>query len=109
MTNAIKDSNIVVLIFSKYSINSNFVNTEIDKAFGSGKPIIVFKVDNSKLEGGLKFFLNGKHWIDATSNYKDYLYTLVYDTYQLVNDYQPINDDLLSQIIKPLKKAVLNL
>ena len=92
MTNAIKDSNIVVLIFSKYSINSNFVNTEIDTAFGSGKPIIVFK-----------------HWIDATSNYKDYLYTLVYDTYQLVNGYQPINDDLLSQIIKPLKKAVLNL
>lgn len=68
VVNAIKDSNLFILIFSKNSVNSKFVKTEVDYAFTYDIPILVFRVDETDLDGGLEFFLNNKAWLDAFLN-----------------------------------------
>lgn len=68
--NAIQNSKLLILIFSKKSKNSNSVNTEVDMAFSYNIPILTFRIDDTKLEGGLEFFLNAQNWIDASSNFE---------------------------------------
>lgn len=75
--NALNDSRLFVVIFSKHSKHSNYVNTEVDIAFSRDIPIYTFQIDESKLSGGLKFFLTNNPWIDATSNFKNGLDSLI--------------------------------
>lgn len=63
--NAIKNSQVVVLIFSRNANDSNYVYKEIEMAFSLDKPVVSFRVDDSLPTGGLEFFLKNKFWIDA--------------------------------------------
>lgn len=65
--NAIKNSDMIVLIFSKNANESSYVINEIDYAFSCEKPIITFKIDDYLPDGSLEFFLKNQHWIDAYS------------------------------------------
>ena len=62
---AIKDCKVFVIIFSKYSADSVWCKSETNKAVGSNKIIIPFKVDNTELQGGMSLYLESRHWIDA--------------------------------------------
>ena len=64
----IKLAKIIVLVFSKDSQESVFVNNEIDAAFSNDKPIISFKIDETLPEKKMEFFLKNKHWLDAYPN-----------------------------------------
>ena len=82
-TDAIEKAKVMVLIFSKNSKKSNFVNNEVDTAFEKDKKVLVFQIDDSKLEGGLKFFLRKQPWIDAHPNPEDKFDQLVRETKKL--------------------------
>lgn len=81
---AIKRNKVMVLLYSKNSKNSNYVNNEVNRAFSQKKPILVFQIDDSKLEGSLEFFLRNKPWIKAYPNPEDKFDELVVDTRKLV-------------------------
>lgn len=92
---AIRSSRCVVLVFSENAKASNFVNTEVDIAFSSNIPIIVFKIDNSRLDGGLEFFLENKHWLDAYPNPGVEFRHLVLDVAKLLD--KPVSDPVISR------------
>jgi hypothetical protein len=91
---AINEAKVMVLIFSSHSKNSNFVNTEVDLAFTENIPILVFKIDESKLDGGLEFFLNNKHWLDAYPDPEVKFDSLIRDTSKLLG--KPISKPIVS-------------
>ena len=103
---AIKQSKVLVLLYSENSKNSNFVNNEVDIAFAQKRSILVYQIDDSKLEGGLEFFLRNKPWIKAYPNHKDKFDTLVDDTRKLVKE-QKSKDRSISNIVKQHKIPVI--
>lgn len=104
--NAIKKSKVMVLLYSKNSKNSNFVNNEVDIAFGDKRSILVFQIDDSKLEGGLEFFLRNKPWLKAYPNPENEFDTLVEDTSRLVKE-QKAKDRNISNVIKKNKIPII--
>ena len=94
MMDAIHQASLVVLIFSNHSKHSNFVNAEIDIAFTNEIPILVFKIDESKLDGGLEFFLNNKHWLDAYPDPEVKFESLIRDASKLLD--KPVPKPIIS-------------
>lgn len=94
ITQAIRASQLMVLVFSENAKNSNYVNTEVDIAFSSNVPIVVFRIDGSVLDGGLEFFLENKHWLDAYPNPALEFRNLVVDVAKLLD--RPISDPVIS-------------
>lgn len=91
---------IVVLVFSKNSQESEFVNNEIDVAFRNNKSIISFKIDETLPENKMEFFLKNKHWLEAYPNPESVFETLVKDALRLCDEEynkQIINDTDHSQ------------
>jgi len=67
---AIKQSFVVVVIFSEKSAISPWVKGELNIAFEEQKTIIPFRIDNTPLTGQSRVMLNQRHWIDAYPNYE---------------------------------------
>lgn len=86
---AIKDSVLMVLVFSQNSNRSKFVNNEVDFAFSQGKPILVYKIDDSKIEGSLGFFINNRLVIDAPENSESDRNSLALKAKKIVDDNRP--------------------
>lgn len=84
--NGIRNAKIVVLVFSKNSQESVFVNNEIDTAFSNNKPIISFKIDETLPEKRMEFFLRNKHWLDAYPDPDKVFERLVNDAYLLCEE-----------------------
>lgn len=91
---AIRESKALVLVYSMYSKNSSFVNTEIDIAFSSNIPILVFKIDNSNKNSNLEFYLKDKHWLDAYPNPTHEFKNLIIDTSKMLG--RPISNPVIS-------------
>ncbi|WP_298501149.1 toll/interleukin-1 receptor domain-containing protein [uncultured Methanobrevibacter sp.] len=95
ITDAIRASKIMVLVFSENAKQSNYVNTEVDIAFSSNIPILVFKIDDANLDGGLEFFLENKHWLDAYPNPGPEFKNLVIDVGKLLE--RPVTDPIINK------------
>lgn len=104
--NAIKKAKVMVLLYSKNSKQSNFVNNEVDIAFAEKRSILVYQIDESKLEGGLEFFLRNKPWIEAYPNPQDKYEVLVKDASRLVKKQQS-QDRNVSNVVKQHKIPVI--
>ena len=65
ISDAIRASDAFVLIYSENSKNSNFVKTEIDIAFSSNVPILIYKIDESGIDEKLGFYLKDKPTIES--------------------------------------------
>lgn len=87
----IKSAKLIVLVFSKNSQESVFVNNEINTAFSNNKPIISFKIDETLPENRMGFFLKNKHWLDAYPDPESVFETLVRDAQHLCeeSDFDP--------------------
>lgn len=64
---AIGASRALVLIFSSHSDNSEMVNRELDIATDHRLAIIPFRIEDIAPSGETRFYLAGKHWLDAMS------------------------------------------
>lgn len=80
ISEGVRSSRILVLVYSKDVKNSNFVTTEVDIAFSSDVPIIIFSVDDSPIDNKLQFYLKDKPKIDAYPNAEQYLNQLIQDS-----------------------------
>ncbi|WP_407393554.1 toll/interleukin-1 receptor domain-containing protein [Methanobrevibacter sp.] len=84
--NGLKAAKVVVLVFSKNSQESAFVNNEIDAAFSNNKSIISFKIDETMPENRMEFFLKNKHWLEAYPEPEKVFETLVTDATRLCKE-----------------------
>lgn len=62
---AIADSAVMVVIFSKHSNGSPQVMREIERAVHKGVSIIPFRVENVVPSKDLEYFISSCHWLDA--------------------------------------------
>jgi WD40 repeat protein len=62
---ALNNSRIFVLIFSKESNESNHVMREVQVAVSNGIPIIPLRIEDVKPTESMQFFLCTPHWLDA--------------------------------------------
>ena len=98
---ALEKSKLHIVIYSKDSINSNFVYNEVDTAFSRGIPMLSYRIDESDLEGNLEFFLRGQYWVDASANPKGKLDKLASDASKLLKNI-PIPSGFTSDSPKPV-------
>ena len=82
----LKAAKVVVLVFSKNSQESPFVNNEIDAAFSNNKAIISFKIDETMPENRMEFYLKNKHWLEAYPEPEKVFGTLVKDASRLCKE-----------------------
>jgi formylglycine-generating enzyme required for sulfatase activity len=62
---AIRSCKVFIIVFSKESSLSFWVESELNIAFTDRRVIMPFRIDNTKIEGEMRLILNNKHWIDA--------------------------------------------
>lgn len=74
---AIKSSEIIVIVFSQTAAESPWVKGELNIAFEEQKTIIPFRIDSTPLKGQNRVILNQKHWIDAYPDYEEKFSDLV--------------------------------
>jgi hypothetical protein len=62
---AIRQSRLVVLVFSARSNDSPHVKREVERAVSNGIPILPFRIEDVAPSSSLEFFIAGSHWLDA--------------------------------------------
>ncbi len=62
---AIRQTRMMVLIFSTESNGSPQVQREVDIAFESGHPILPFRIEDVEMNDGLYYCVAARHWLDA--------------------------------------------
>lgn len=68
---AIKNSTVVLFIFSGNSVISNHVYSEIDAAFNNQKVIIPYRIQNVSITEELSYYIQKIHQIDGLNNTDD--------------------------------------
>lgn len=84
ITNAIAESKCFVLILSDASDNRNYIITESDIAFSRNIPILVYRIDESKVAGNLEFIIDTQTIINSFPNTKKQLEKLVKETSRII-------------------------
>ena len=79
ISQAIKSAKAVVLVFSKYSAISPWVESEINIAFTNRRPIIPYMIETLSLEDYDEFYLmlNNRHWIESAPDYNKHIDELI--------------------------------
>jgi ABC-type amino acid transport substrate-binding protein len=67
IVDAIGESAVMVVIFSKHSNGSPQVMREIERAVNKGVSIIPFRVEDVMPSKDLEYFISSCHWLDATN------------------------------------------
>lgn len=82
---AIDESRIMVLIFSRNSNESRHVMREAERAVSKGLPIIPFRIDDVLPSKHMEYFLSATHWLDAlTPPLEEHIQKLVNTVRQLM-------------------------
>lgn len=100
----LKEAKVVVLVFSKNSQESPFVNNEIDAAFSNNKSIISFRIDETMPENRMEFYLKNKHWLEAYPEPEKVFGTLVNDASRLCREAPEV---IVSQKTSPSDSNIL--
>ena len=92
IVDAIKKSNILLLISSSSILNSEHVLSEVAIAFDEKIIILPFKIDISQYNDNYRYYLSRKHWINAFPEPQQKLHELLETiTYLLAHDNISIN------------------
>lgn len=83
IADAIKSTKIVVLVYSKFSQESKYVNNEIQMAYSHNKPLISFNIDDSEPKKELEYFLKVSQWLPAFADFEKGYETLIKDSLEL--------------------------
>lgn len=102
---AIKQTRILLLIHSKNSKSSKFINNEVNEAFDAGRSFLVYYIDDSELEGSLEYFLKAKPSVKAYPDPEEKNDILIKLSKNLVKK-QKRQDNSIKNIISNNKKAV---
>lgn len=96
IANAIKSTKIVLLVFSKFSQESKYVNNEINMAYSHDKPILSVNIDDTMPKEEMEYYLKVTQWLTVFPNPEDHLETIVEDALKLCNQKRdaPVSVDL---------------
>lgn len=64
---ALKDTKVMVLVFTDFSNSSKQVMREVNNAVSNGVTIVPFKLTESLPTEGMQYYLSTVHWLDAMS------------------------------------------
>lgn len=106
INSAIDKSKVMLLIYSQFSKDSNIVNTEVDFAFSQDMPVLIYKIDDSKFEGGFSFFMEDNQLINAHEDVESKFDELVLTVSRLVKQ-QKSKERSFSYIVKKHKKPII--
>ena len=67
----IRECEVLVLVFSKMSNESEAVIREVQLAFNEKKAIIPFRIEDVPVSDSMAFYLSGLHWVDAVQKKKN--------------------------------------
>lgn len=84
IVNVIADCKCLLLVLSKNSMGSTQVITEADIAFSRNIPILVYNIDNSKLNGNIEFILENQTVVPSFSDPKRQMKGLVEETSDII-------------------------
>ncbi len=75
---ALRESQILLLVFSSKSNDSGLVMREVESAVHKGIPVLPFRVEDVKPSAALDYFVKSIHWLDAiTPPLENHLQSLV--------------------------------
>ena len=83
---AIRECDVMILVYSKNSASSKHVVNEVAKAFDSDKIIIPFIIDSTPMRDDLDYYLLRTHWLVAYPEYKDKLEILYNSIVELASE-----------------------
>ena len=94
----LRECEVLVLVFSKMSNESDAVIREVQFAFNKKKAIVPFRIENVPAGDSLEFYLSGLHWVDAVNNSK-YVDVLLKDIKGILQNLdRTLGEDLASEI-----------
>ena len=82
----IERAKIVILVYSKNSQESIYVNNEIHIAFSQNKPIIYYKIDETMPKEDMEYYLKNKHWLESYPEAEKEFKTLIKDALKLCDE-----------------------
>ena len=90
ISNAIRSSRLVVLVFSEQTAHSNHVLREAEIAVNSGLPILPLRLDDVDPDSSFEYVLAGTNWLDAiTEPMEQHLESLARAAQALLDTSQP--------------------
>lgn len=92
---AIENSQMMIVVFSKAFNLSSQVDREIELCSEENKPILTFRIQNEGFAGAKKYYLKNINWIDAFPNPPLYFDSLYASVGKLIK----INSSLADQIL----------
>jgi TIR domain len=99
IVDAIEQSQIVVLIYSERSNESQQVLREMERAVGANLPIVPFLIEDKPLSKSMSYFLGSTHWLNASKISTDEGIRLLVNTLQKL--LQPKSAQSLESKLKP--------
>jgi hypothetical protein len=67
LVDAISQSRVFVLVFSKHSNESSHVLREVERAAAKSLPIIPFRIQDVPLSKGMEYFISSPNWLDSSN------------------------------------------
>ncbi|WP_421119874.1 toll/interleukin-1 receptor domain-containing protein [Aquihabitans daechungensis] len=68
ISDAITTAGALVFLLSHESINSQFCKKEVEYGASVGTTLVPVRLDGTELAGGLRFFLAGNQWVEASAS-----------------------------------------
>lgn len=97
ITKAIRETKCVVLLFNENSFKSQWVRKEVERAVGSEKIIIPFRLENIELDDEWNLYISSSHWLDVINKGTD---EAIYELLKSIERVLEINIDSNEQIKK---------
>ena len=104
---AIKQSKIMVLVFSDYSNASSQVLREVSSAVSSGIPLVPFKMTDSPPSDGMQYYLATVHWLDAMNLPLEKSVNMLYELVNSILNGTPKSETETPTPVQPKKKKPL--
>jgi TIR domain len=65
LVHALRDSQLMVLIFSSGANKSQQVLREVERAVSKGIPIVPLRIENIAPSAAMEYYISSRHWLDA--------------------------------------------
>lgn len=102
IVNGIRETRVVVLVFSASANASHPVKSEIERAYGNQIPVIPFRIEDLVPSESLEFFLSTRQWLNAfTAPLEQHLHTLIEAVHGSIQDSEQTG------IVEKIREAVV--
>jgi hypothetical protein len=65
LVNALRESRLMVLVFSSGANESKHVLREVERAVSMGLPVVPLRIENVRPSAAMEYYIASRHWLDA--------------------------------------------